>query len=238
MQLNNSKVIILGGSTGIGFATAKAASAEGAIVTIAGRSPEKLRAAKAALGNKVEAAVLDVNDEASVRNFFGKIDRVDHIFITAGSSAHAPRLEIDTKLLRLAMDTRFLGALYAVKYGAPKIQGNGSITFMSGSASTKPLSGEPVTTASCSAVEAFARALAVELAPIRVNAISPGFIDTPFLGEVLSDQKEAVLAAAAATLPAKRIGTSEEAADGVLFLMKNEYVTGIALLVDGGYHLV
>lgn len=95
-----------------------------------------------------------------------------------------------------------------------------------------------MTTASCSAVEAFARALAVELAPIRVNAISPGFIDTPFLGEVLSDQKEAVLAAAAATLPAKRIGTSEEAADGVLFLMKNEYVTGIALLVDGGYHLV
>jgi NAD(P)-dependent dehydrogenase (short-subunit alcohol dehydrogenase family) len=136
------------------------------------------------------------------------------------------------------MDTRFMGALYAVKYGAPKMRGNGSIVFMSGSTSTIPLPGEPVVTASCAAVEAFARALAVDLAPLRVNAITPGYIETPFLDDILGERKEAVLAAAAARLPAKRIGRAEEAADGVLFLMKNEYVTGIALLVDGGYHLV
>ncbi len=238
MLLSDSKVVILGGSTGIGFATAKAASAEGARVTIAGRSPEKLKAAQAALGNRIETVVLDVNDEASVRNLFQRMDRIDHIFVTAGSPAHAPRLEIDTKLLRLAMETRFLGALYASKYGAPKIRGNGSITFMSGSTTTRPLPGEPVATASCAAVEALARALALELAPVRVNAITPGYIDTPFLDEILGERKEAILAAAAATLPAKRIGRAEEAADGVLFLMKNEYVTGIALLIDGGYHLV
>ena len=179
-----------------------------------------------------------MNDEAAVRDFFAARDGIDHIFITAGNPAHAPRLELDTSLLRRAMDTRFMGALYAVKYGAPKMRGTGSIVFMSGSTSTTPLPGEPVVTASCAAVEAFARALAVDLAPLRVNAITPGYIETPFLDDILGERKEAILAAAAARLPAKRIGRVEEAADGVLFLMKNEYVTGIALLVDGGYHLV
>jgi NAD(P)-dependent dehydrogenase (short-subunit alcohol dehydrogenase family) len=238
MQLGNAKIVILGGSTGIGFATAKAALAEGARLTIAGRSPEKLKAASAALGGKVEAAALDVADEAAVRNFFATRSDIDHIFITAGSPAHAPRLELDTRLLQRAMDTRFMGALYVVKYGVPKMRSHGSIVFMSGSTTTTPLPGEPVVTASCAAVEAFARALAVDLAPIRVNAITPGYIETPFLDDILGERKEAILTAAASRLPAKRIGRVEEAADGVLFLMKNEYVTGIALLVDGGYHLV
>jgi NAD(P)-dependent dehydrogenase (short-subunit alcohol dehydrogenase family) len=238
MQLTDAKVVILGGSTGIGFATARAAIAEGAHVTIAGRSAEKLRLAKAALTGAADTAVLDVNEETAVRDFFQTRDGIDHIFVTAGNPAHAPRLEIDTRLLRRAMDTRFMGALYAAKYGAPKMRRNGSLVFMSGSTSTVPLAGEPVVTASCAAVEAFARALAVDLAPLRVNAITPGYIETPFLEDILGERKEAVLAAAAAKLPAKRIGRVEEAADGVLFLMKNEYVTGIALLVDGGYHLV
>jgi len=238
MQLTDSKIVILGGSTGIGFGTAKAAIAEGAKVTIAGRSAEKLKAASAALGGKVETVALDTNDEVAVRKFFEPRENIDHIFVTPGTSAHAPRLELDTKVLRLAMDSRFMAALYATKYGAPKIRGKGSIVFMSGSTSTMPLPGEPVVTASCSAVEAFARSLAVDLAPIRVNAITPGYIETPFLDDILGERKNSILAAAAARLPAKRIGTIEEAADGVLFLMKNEYVTGIALLVDGGYHLV
>jgi NAD(P)-dependent dehydrogenase (short-subunit alcohol dehydrogenase family) len=238
MQLTDAKVVILGGSTGIGFATARVAIAEGAHVTIAGRSAEKLRLANAALANTADTAVLDVNEETAVRDFFQARDGIDHIFVTAGNPAHAPRLEIDTRLLRRAMDTRFMGALYAAKYGAPKMRRSGSLVFMSGSTSTVPLAGEPVVTASCAAVEAFARALAVDLAPLRVNAITPGYIETPFLDDILGERKEAVLAAAAAKLPAKRIGRVEEAADGVLFLMKNEYVTGIALLVDGGYHLV
>ena len=108
-----------------------------------------------------------------MRNFFATRSDIDHIFITAGSPAHAPRLELDTRLLQRAMDTRFMGALYAVKYGVPKMRSHGSIVFMSGSTTTTPLPGEPVVTASCAAVEAFARALAVDLAPIRVNAITP-----------------------------------------------------------------
>src|SRR6266849_9632251 len=115
MQLTDSRIVILGGSTGIGFATAKAARAEGGWVTIAGRSPEKLKAARAALDHKIETVTLDVNEEAAVRNFFEGRDSIDHIFITAGNPAHAPRLEIDTRLLRLAMETRFMGALYAAK---------------------------------------------------------------------------------------------------------------------------
>ena len=132
-----------------------------------------------------------------MRNFFATRSDIDHIFITAGNPAHAPRLELDTSLLRRGIETRFMGALYSVKYGAPKMRNNGSFVFMSGAASTTPLPGEPVVTASCAAVEAFARALAVDLAPLRVNAITPGYIETPFLDDILGERKEAVLAAAA-----------------------------------------
>jgi NAD(P)-dependent dehydrogenase (short-subunit alcohol dehydrogenase family) len=136
------------------------------------------------------------------------------------------------------MDTRFWGALYAAKYGAPKMNGSGSITFMSGTAAQRPIGGMSVASASCGAVEAFARALAVDLAPIRVNTIQPGFVDTPLLDEFLGAQRAEILAAAAARLPVRRIGQPEDIADAVLFLMKNGYVTGITLTIDGGGLLV
>jgi NAD(P)-dependent dehydrogenase (short-subunit alcohol dehydrogenase family) len=109
---------------------------------------------------------------------------------------------------------------------------------MSGTAARKPLIGASLATASCGAVEAFARALAVDLAPIRVNTIQPGFVETPLLDGLLGAQRDEVLAAAAARLPVKRIGRADEIADAVLFLMKNGYVTGITLTVDGGGLLV
>lgn len=109
---------------------------------------------------------------------------------------------------------------------------------MSGTAARRPLAGVSVSSASCGAVEAFARALAVDLAPIRVNTIQPGFVDTPLLDEILGPQRNEILAAAAAKLPVKRIGTADEVAEAVLFLMKNGYVTGVTLTIDGGGLLV
>jgi len=238
MSLTNATVVILGGSSGIGLATAKAARAEGAQVTITGRSAQRLQTARADLGDAVRTVVLDVADETGTRIFFQELDHLDHLFITAGTLVKDSRLAPDSAVLRPAMDTRFWGALYAAKHGALKMNGSGSITFMSGTAAQRPLDGASVASASCGAVEAFARALAVDLAPIRVNTIQPGFVDTPLLDEVLGPQRAEILAAAAARLPVRRIGRPEEVADAVLFLMKNGYVTGITLTIDGGGLLV
>src|SRR6516162_2739526 len=203
MALTSTTVVILGGSSGIGLATAKAALAEGARVIITGRSSERLRAANAILGNEAKTVALD------------------------------PKLASGLESVRPALDTRFWGAFYAAKFAATKMGAGGSITFMSGAAAIRPIRGASVATASCAAVEAFARALAVDLAPIRVNAIQPGLIDTPFL-DSLGARRDAFMTEYSKRLPVGRPGRPEEVADAVLFLMKNGFVTGITLTIDGG----
>jgi NAD(P)-dependent dehydrogenase (short-subunit alcohol dehydrogenase family) len=232
MSLKDQTVVILGGSSGIGLATAKAALAEGAKVIITGRSQDRLERARAALETDVRTVALDVTDEAGTRALFSEFDRVDHVFITAGTVAFDPKLAPESAAMRPAIETRFWGALYAAKYAATKM-GGGSITFMSGTAGTRPLPGASVATASCAAVEAFARSLAIDLAPIRVNTIQPGLVETPFL-DVLGDRRDAMIKEYSRRLPVKRPGRPEEIADAVLFLMKNGFVTGITLTVDGG----
>ena len=233
MALNGTIVVILGGSSGIGLATAKAARAEGARVIITGRSPERLQAAKAVLGGDVKTAAVDVADEAGTRALFTELERVDHVFITAGAVVFDPKLATEIESIRSALDTRFWGAFYAAKFAAAKMGAGGSITFMSGAAAIRPIRGASVATASCAAVESFARALAVDLAPIRVNAIQPGLIDTPFL-DTLGERRNAFIAEYSKRLPVGRPGRPEEVADAVLFLMKNGFVTGITLTIDGG----
>ncbi|MBV8774502.1 MAG: SDR family oxidoreductase [Deltaproteobacteria bacterium] len=233
MSLAKTTIVILGGSSGIGLATAKAAKSEGARVVITGRSPERLQAAQASLGGDVKAVPVDVVDQAATRGLFTDLERVDHVFITAGSVLFDPKLAPELDSVRPALDTRFWGAFNAAKFAAPKIGAGGSITFMSGAAAIRPIRGASVATASCAAVEAFARALALDLAPIRVNAIQPGLIDTPFL-DTLGDRRSAFIAEYSKRLPVGRPGRPEEVADAVLFLMKNGFVTGITLTVDGG----
>ncbi len=238
MSLQQSTVVILGGSSGIGLATAQAAQAQGANVIITGRSTERLARAQASLGGTARTAVLDANDEAGTRDFFAGIGELDHVFITAGELVLDGKLAPATDKMRPALDTRFWGAIHAAKYAAPGIRAGGSITFMSGTASRRPLPGASVATASCGAVDALARALALDLAPIRVNSIQPGYTDTPLFDGFFGAQRDEILAAAGAKLPVGRIGRPEEIADAVLFLMKNGFVTGINLAVDGGGLLV
>jgi len=233
VSLMNTTVVILGGSSGMGLATAKAAQAEGARVVITGRSPERLQAARAVLGDKVRTVALDVGDEMGMRALFSELDAVDHVFITAGTVLFDPKLATDAQTVRPALDTRFWGAFNAAKFAAPKMSTGGSITFMSGTAAIRPIPGASVATASGGAVEAFARALAVDLAPIRVNTIQPGLIDTPFL-DTLDDRRSAIIAEYSGRLLVGRVGRAEEVADAVLFLMKNGFVTGITLTIDGG----
>ncbi len=238
MSLAHSTVVVLGGSSGIGLATARAAKAEGARVVVTGRSADRLKSARTLLGADARTVALEVADEAGTRALFQELDRVDHVFITAGVVLLDSGLAPDSASLRPALDTRFWGAFAAAKYGAAKMRGGGSITFMSGTTARRPLKGAAVATASCGAVEAFARALAVDLAPIRVNTIQPGYVYTPMLDELLGEAHDAIKADTGAHLLVKRIGRPEEIADAVLFLMKNGYVNGVTLTVDGGGLLV
>ena len=146
MLLTDKIIVVLGGSSGIGLATAKAARAEGALVTITGRSRERLTKACADAGEGLQAVVLDAADETGTRGFFQDLSHVDHLFITAGTVISDSRLAQDSERMRPTMDTRFWGALYAAKYAAPRMHGSGSITFMSGTAARRPLAGASVAT--------------------------------------------------------------------------------------------
>ncbi len=234
MSLNGATVVIVGGSSGIGLAAARAAIAKGARVTVTGRSAARLDAAKATLGDDLGTAAVDAIDEAAMRRFFADCGAIDHLFVTPGSYVKDHHLEPAIDTLREPVDRRFLAALQASKYALPKLSQTGSITLMSGTAVVRPLPGAAMSGASCGAVEGLARALALDFAPIRVNALRAGFYDTPFLDEALGNQRAEVVAALSERLPVGRIGRPEEAAHAVIFLMENAYVTGTCLVVDGG----
>lgn len=232
MQLNNQSVVIIGGSSGIGFATAKLACAQGASVTITGRNPAKLDRAVQELGD-VQKAIVDVTQEADVQQLMAKVDHIDHLVVLGASLASGKVADTDLEELGRPLQERIWGALYAVRYAVPKMS-DGSITLMSGLFSTRPIAGMAVVAAAVGGIESMSRALALELAPIRVNAIAPGYIDTPLLQEAFEDQYESVVKTQAATLPAQRIGTAEEAARSILFLATTHFITGEVLHLDGG----
>ena len=246
MRLDNKRVVIIGGSSGIGLETARLALAEGASVTIAGRSEDRLRRAVESLGNsrevgpaggRVRPVVADVTDESSVRALFEGEPRVDHLFVPAGElrPGGGDLLKSDLDGLRSILEVRLLGLTHVVRQARPKMEG-GSITLMSGLYSTRPAPGGGMAAAAVAAVEGMTRALALDLAPIRVNAVAPGLIDTP-LWDSFGAQREAILARGA-TLPVGRIGRPEEVAAAVIFLMSNGFVTGAVLPIDGGGGLV
>ncbi len=236
--LSGKRVVVLGGSSGIGLATARMALAEGAEVAITGRDAARLAKACESLGGAVVTGQFDAAHERPSEEFFKSLPHIDHVFSTAGTLVMDAKLSPSRPELRPAMGVRFWSALYAAKFGAPKMRPGGSFVFMSGTAARRPLAGASVASASCGAVESFARALALDLAPLRVNIIAPGYVDTPLFDAFLGEQKHAVLAAAGEKLPVKRVGTAEEIAEGVLFLMKNGYVNGTVLTLDGGGLLV
>jgi len=240
MLLDGKRVVIIGGSSGIGLETARLALAEGALVTIAGRSEERLRRAAESIslgGDRLRSIVADLSDESSIRSLFAGENRVDHVFVPAGELRPGGGCLLKSELddLRSILEVRLLGVTHVVRQVRPKMEG-GSITLMSGLYSTRPASGGGMAAAAVAAVEGMARALALDLAPIRVNAVAPGLIDTP-LWDAFGAQREAILARGA-RLPVGRIGRPEEVAVGVIFLMSNGFVTGAVLPIDGGGGLV
>jgi NAD(P)-dependent dehydrogenase (short-subunit alcohol dehydrogenase family) len=232
MKLKGANIVVMGGSSGIGLAAAKLAQHEGATVTIAGRSQEKLAQAQREL-DEVQTVVADVTNEASVGRVFEELNHVDHVLISAGTIVNGKIVDNDLATLRHIVDERIWGPTYVVRHARPRMT-SGSMTFMSGGLSSRPRLGAAMITAALAAVEALAPALALELAPVRVNAVTPGLIDTPLLHAAYGANRDALVNSRAAALPGKRIGTADEVAQAIIMLMTNEYINGAVLHIDGG----
>jgi NAD(P)-dependent dehydrogenase (short-subunit alcohol dehydrogenase family) len=242
MQLKDRQIVIIGGSSGIGLATAQMALNMGANVTITGRNSEKLQRATTNLSN-VRTVVADVSNKLQIEQIFQDLKCVDHLFLTAGSLRTGEN-EGDGKIattaikaLKYPIEERIFGAIYTIHHALAKMS-EGSITLMSGLFSTRPISGVATIAAAVAGIEAMTRTLALELAPICVNAVCPGYIDTPLLQAAFGDRYEQITKLQAESLPVKRIGTAEEVAEAVLLLMTNKFITGEVLHIDGGGRLI
>jgi NAD(P)-dependent dehydrogenase (short-subunit alcohol dehydrogenase family) len=239
MELQGKRVVVLGGTSGIGLAVAEAAARAGAVAVVASSSPANVAAALARLPAGAEGQVLDVLDEASVRAFFERIGAFDHLVYTAGDMLLiGPLADLALDRARHAFEVRYWGALTAAKYGAPSIRPGGSIVFSSGVAGARPRPGWALGASICAAMEGLTRALAVELAPVRVNIVSPGFVRTPLWRNLPEAEREALYAAAGERLLVGRVGEAEELAEAYLFLMRQGFATGQTFVVDGGGVLV
>jgi NAD(P)-dependent dehydrogenase (short-subunit alcohol dehydrogenase family) len=231
-DLLGQRMLVLGGSSGIGLATAQLAAAAGARVTIASRDKAKLDTALTDLGAGVAAAVLDTGDQAALDRFFAADDAWDHVVISAAQTPSGPVRGLALADARAAMDSKFWGAYRVARLA--RIREGGSLTFVSGFLSVRPSANSVLQGAINAALEALARGLALELAPVRVNAVSPGLIDTPLWGQMEAEKREAMFARAAANLPARRMGQAEDIARAIVFLATTPFATGSTVRVDGG----
>ena len=236
LSLQDSSVVVIGGSSGIGLATAGRALEAGARVTIAGRDEGRLASACDQLGVGVASFALDVADEGAVAALFEALDTVDHVVNLAGTHVAGTLADLGTAAMRGPVDNRLWGAIFVCKYAGSKMTG-GSITLCTGAGVARPRAGAAVVAAAAGGAEVLARAMAHELKPIRVNVIRPGIIDTPLLDRMAGDHRDDMIAAQAKRIPVGRIGQPDDIAHAIEFLMTNEFVTGTMLTVDGGHTL-
>jgi NAD(P)-dependent dehydrogenase (short-subunit alcohol dehydrogenase family) len=237
--LQNERVVILGGSSGIGLAVGELAASHGAKVVVASGNPERVQKAIESIGGKAEGHAIDVSDERAVEAFFARVGHFDHLVYTAGDSLHLHDLaSTDLKQARRAFELRYWSAIAAVKYGSPNIRKGGSIVLTTGIAGQRPRKGWVVAASVCGAIEALTRALAVELAPIRVNAVSPGVVRTDLWQSMSAAEREHLYESVGNSLPVGRVGEAREIAQAYLFLMQEGLSTGQTVVVDGGTVLV
>ena len=235
----NKRVVIVGGSSGIGLAVAEESASRGAEVMIVSSSAERVQEAIKAIGGEARGQAVDVSDENAVESFFTNLGGFDHLVFTAGDSLQLNELaKTDLKQARRAFELRYWSALATVKYGSPQIRKGGSIVLTTGVAGRRPHSGWVIVASVCGTIEALTRALAIELAPIRVNAVSPGVVRTNLWQNMSSEEREQLFESAGKRLPVGRVGEAHDIAQAYLFLMQEGYSTGQTVVVDGGTVLV
>jgi NAD(P)-dependent dehydrogenase (short-subunit alcohol dehydrogenase family) len=242
MEVANTRILVVGGGSGMGLALAKRCLNAGAKVIIVGRSEDKLKRARAELQKPaaLDTIAVDITQQDQVADLFKRVGRLDHIVSTAADIEGAYELlpSLALKAAQRVVESKFYGPLLLAKYGAPMLSATGSITFTSGIAAYRPSARGAVVAAVNAALEGLVRALAIELAPIRVNAVSPGWVDTPIWTVVAGDRKDETLSAMAKRLPVGRIGQPDDIADAIGFLMGNTFTTGTILHVEGGHRLI
>jgi NAD(P)-dependent dehydrogenase (short-subunit alcohol dehydrogenase family) len=239
MTLNGKRIVLLGGSSGIGLATASAAAQQGAEAVIVSSRQARVDAALATLPAGAEGHAVDLTDEAAVQTLFARIGAFDHLVFTAGEPLQLGLLaNTDMTAARRFFELRYWGAVLAARHGSGGIRAGGSIVFTSGVAGQRPQKGWAFGASICSAMEGLTRVLAVELAPIRVNIVSPGVVETPLWGGMAAADRLALFRLLGEKLPVGHVGTSEEVAEAYLYLMRQTYGTGQVIVVDGGGVLV
>jgi NAD(P)-dependent dehydrogenase (short-subunit alcohol dehydrogenase family) len=234
--------LIVGGGSGMGRALAATLLADGADVTIVGRSSDRLAATVRDLGGPpgLKAVTADVGREPDAARLFAHIDALDHIVTTAADldGVYGPVGELDPPVARRAIDSKLLGPLMLAKYGAPRLRAGGSLTFTSGIAAYRPAAGGAVVAAVNGALESLTYALALELAPTRVNVISPGWVVDTTFWERAGEEGAERLRTMAERLPVRRNGRPDDVVEAFLAVLRNGFVTGTVLHVDGGHRLV
>ena len=230
MLLSRQTVVVVGGSSGIGLATAELAKKEGADVVIASRNKDRLNAAAGKIGAR--PMVADVTGDESVSALFKALGAVDHVVVTAAQLRSGPFKTLPMEDVRATMEGKFWGAWRVAR--AAEIKKGGSLTLVSGFLSIRPRPNSSIVGAANGAIESLARSLAIDLAPVRVNAVSPGVIDTPIRAAMPEASRQELLAKTAAALPVGRVGEGEDIARQILAFMTIGFATGSVVYIDGG----
>ena len=241
-SLRDQRVVVIGGSSGIGFAVAQRALGDGANVVIGSSNAANVAAAVTRLGTGASGSAVDVRTEASVAAFFEQTGSFDHLVYTAGDwgplRGGGAVAQLDLAGANATFTVRFWGALAAIKHAQGRISANGSITLTDGVIAHRPRKGAVLSTAMAGAIEHLTRALAVDLAPVRVNAVCPGYVLTEVWNSIPQDRRAEQLRRMTERLPLPRAGEPDEVAEAYLYLIRGGYSTGQVLTVDGGMTLI
>jgi len=236
-ELLGKTVVVIGGSAGIGFETARQARAQGATLILTARNPERLQRAANEL-NAVSNAAFDATDPASLDRFFRELPMIDHVMVTAGRPYYARLRDMDFAQVRRLVDEHLLLVLQIARNAVNKVRPGGTLLFMSGTAGRRAAVGLGVTSALTAALPALIGNLALELAPIRVNLIAAGFVDTPLSAQLLGDELEQRRNQLRATLPIRRVVEPADVAALAVHIMVNTALTGATYDIDGGQQFV
>ena len=237
-ELLGQTVVVIGGSSGIGLETARRARAEGAEVILTGRNPERLRNAAREIGAQ-RGVAFDANDSASLDQFLQDLPaRIDHVMLTAGGPTYGRLVDMDFAELRRGLDEHILLVLQVARRAATKIRPGGTLLFMGGTGGRRPHLGLGIVPTVTAALPALASSLAVELAPVRVNHIAAGFVDTPLSASLLGAELENRRNQLRATLPIRRVVSPDDVASLAVHVMVNTALTGATYDVDGGQQFV